>query len=294
MTVRGLVDYHLHTTTSSDAHATVAEYCARAAELELAEIAITNHMNLRTDKYHLTPETLAEVWSEIQACQLAFPDLAIRLGIEVDYFDDLSDAIAEALPKYAEAIGRELDFIMGSAHEMHGVRFASRKQAHRLLVGADPIPIYVLFFEMMTEVVASGLFDIVAHPDLIRRFSGLHSPFVEFDAYRGAAMSFIDALVNADVGIEINVKGLDHPVGDVYPSREFLGCYIDACREAGKEPIVTTGTDAHYAENLGTNLDAAARLLRSLDIHEITTFSEGKRIRFTLPDPDREMRGETG
>jgi histidinol-phosphatase (PHP family) len=284
MPVRGLVDYHLHTSTSTDAHASVEEYCARASALGLAEIAITNHMNLRTERYHLTPETMAEVWSEIQRCQSEVPNLIIRLGIEVDYFDDLHDRIVEALPQYADAIGRKLDFIMGSAHEMHGVRFASKKQAHKLLVGADPIPIYENFFALMTGVVTSGLFDIVAHPDLIRRFTGLHSPFVAFDSYRDAAMAFVDALVEHDVGIEINVKGLDHPVGDVYPSNQLLAGYLETCRAADKAPIIVIGTDAHWPENLGTNLDVAARLLQKMGISEISTYSQGVRIPFPLPD----------
>ena len=284
MTLQGLVDYHLHTSTSTDGHATVEEYCARACELGLAEIAITNHMNLRTSNYHLTPATMAKVWDDIQRCQLEYPNLTIRLGIEVDYFDDLKDAIAESLPKYEEAVGRKLDFIMGSAHEMNGVRFASKKHAHELLVGADPIPIYHEYFELMTRVVASGLFDIVAHPDLIRRFTGLHNPQVSFDSYRAVAMSFVDSLIDSDVGIEINVKGLDHPVGEIYPSPELLGCYVAACQAAGVDPVIALGTDAHRPENLGTNLELGAQLLRQVGISEITTFNQGERTAFPLPD----------
>ena len=283
MTLRGLIDYHLHTNTSSDAHATVPEYCERAAELGLAEIAITNHMNLREDRYHLTPEVLADVWMEIQRCQTKHPELVVRLGIEVDYFDDLHDQIAEELPKYVDAIGRPLDFILGSAHEMDGVRFASKKQAHRLLVGADPIPIYEKFFALMRGVVTSGLFDIVAHPDLIRRFSGLHSPFVPFEDYAEAAKAFIACLVEHDVGFEINVKGLLHPVEDMYPTKEFLTSYLRQCESAGKAPIIVIGTDAHYPDHLGTYLDQAARRLRELGVFEVSTFCEGRRNSIPLP-----------
>jgi histidinol-phosphatase (PHP family) len=284
MTVQGLVDYHLHTSTSTDGHATVEEYCAGACELGLAEIAITNHMNLRTSNYHLTPATMAEVWEDVRRCQSKYPDLRIRLGIEVDYFDALKDEIAESLPRYADAIGRELDFVMGSVHVLHGVRFASKKHAHKLLADTDPIPIYKEYFELMMRSVASGLFDIVAHPDLIKRFTGLHSPHVSFDSYREVAMSFVDTLVEFDVGIEINVKGLEHPVGEVYPSQQLLGCYVEACRAAGVEPIITLGTDAHRPEKLGTNLEVGAQLLRQMGISEITTFSQGKRIPFPLPN----------
>ena len=284
MTVRGLVDYHLHTSTSRDGHATVAEYCARANKLGLAEIAITNHMNLRDSTLHITPAILAEVWAEIQECQSEYPDLIIRLGIEIDFFDDLKDEIAKSLPTYAEAIGRELDFIMGSAHVMHGVRFASKKDAHNLLVDADPIPIYREYFELMTRVVSSGLFDLVAHPDLIRRFSGLHSPHVPYDAYGEFAALFVDALVEFGVGIEINVKGLEHPVGAIYPTPELQACYVNACRAAGVEPIITIGTDAHRPADLGTNLGVAVRRLQENGISEITTYREGVRIPFALPD----------
>ena len=291
MTVRGLIDYHLHTSTSTDAHATVGEYCDRAAALGLAEIAITNHMNLRTDKWHLTPEVMAEVWAEIQENQRRHPELIIRLGIEVDYFDDLHDEIAAELPKYADAIGRPLDFILGSAHEMDDVRFASKKQAHRLLVGADPIPIYERFFDLMIGVVNSGLFDLVAHPDLIRRFSCLHTPFTPFEAYSNAANAFIAQLVENKVGFEINVKGLVHPVEDMYPTQEFLVSYLKQCEMAGKTPIIVIGTDAHYPDHLGTNLDVAAKRLRELGVHEVSTFCKGQRSLLPLPNV-REMRGD--
>jgi len=294
MTVRGLVDYHLHTSTSSDAHATVEEYCARASALGLAEIAITNHMNLRTDKYHLTPEVLAEVWADIRRCRTVYPELTVRIGIEVDYFEDLKEDIAAALPAYADAIGRPLDFILGSAHEMHGIRFASKKQADKLLVGADPVPIFRTFFELMTEVASSELFDVVAHPDLIRRFTGLHNPPVDFETYRDSAQTFVDALVEYQVGLEVNVKGLEHPVGEVYPSAELLGCYLDACGAAAVDPIITLGTDAHRPEALGTHLDVGAAFLVSMGVRELATFEEGRRIPYALAGAWRDRGEETG
>lgn len=282
MTVRGLVDYHLHTSTSTDGHATVEEYCARACELGLEEIAITNHMNLRTADYHLTPETMVEVGEEIERCRRSYPDLTVRLGIEVDYFDDLEDAIAVVLPAYAEALGRSLDFVMGSVHVLRGVRFASKKQVHKLLVGADPLPIYREYFELMGRAVRAGLFDVMAHPDLIKRFTGQHSPPVPYEAYRQEAASLIDTLVTSDVGIEVNVKGLEHPVGEIYPSAEFLSDYVAAARAAGSEPVILLGTDAHRPETLGVNLRAGADLLRHVGVNELTTFDRGRRIPYPL------------
>jgi len=282
MSVRGLVDYHLHTSTSTDAHATVEEYCVRASELGLKEIAITNHMNLRTADYHLTPTTMVEVWEDIERCRSKCPDLTVRLGMEVDYFDDLEDTIADALPAYSDALGRDLDFVMGSVHVVRGVRFASTKHARELYVGADPLPIYREYFELMIRAVSTGMFDVMAHPDLIKRFTGLHSPPVPFDAYRQVAASLIEALVEFDVGIEINVKGLEHPVGEVYPSADLLVGYIAAVRAAGREPVLVLGTDAHRPEKLGMNLRVGADLLKRAGVSVLTTFNQGMRIPFPL------------
>ena len=132
--------------------------------------------------------------------------------------------------------------------------------------------------------VASGLFDVVAHPDLIRRFTGLHSPYVPYEAYADAAKLFIDCLVTHNVGFEINVKGLVHPVEDMYPSKEFLARYLAACEASGKPPIIVIGTDAHYPEHLGTNLDQAADRLRELGVFEISTFRKRERVPFPLPE----------
>lgn len=293
MTVRGLVDYHLHTATSADGHATVAEYCARADTLGLSEIAITNHMNLRDARYHLTPATLCEVEKEIRTCRSAYPHLSVRLGIEVDYFDDLEETLAELLPEYAEAVGGRLDFVMGAVHVMRGVRFASKKTAHILLEGADPLPIFRDYFDLSVRAVRSGLFDVIAHPDLIKRFSGLHNPTVPFDAYEEEALALVGALVECDVGIEVNVKGLTHPIGEIYPSRRFLSHYVKAARAAGREPTVVLGTDAHRPEQLGMYLDRGADLLHSADLHEITTFDQRRRISYALADgTDTKARGE--
>ena len=284
MTVPGLVDYHLHTSTSIDGHATVEEYCARAHKLGLDEIAITNHMNLRTPDYYLTPETMAEVEQEIGQCRLKYPTLKIRLGIEVDYFDDLKERIAGALPAYRTATAADLDFVMGSVHVLRGVRFASTEHAHKLLAGADPVPIYREYFRLMTRAVRAGLFDVMAHPDLIKRFSGQHAPFVPYDVYRREAALLIEALVACDVGIEINVKGLEHPVGEIYPSAELLSEYVGAARAAEKDPIVILGTDAHRPEKLGANLEAGVELLRHVGLEEVAVFDQGRRIPYSLRD----------
>ncbi len=293
MTVSGLVDYHLHTATSTDAKATVEGYCQRAFELGLQEIAITNHMNVRTSDYHITPQELVALRERMESSQARYPNVVLRLGIEVDYFDDKKGEIAEILQEYERALGRPFDFIMGSVHVLRGVRFASKKQAAHLYNDADAPTLYREYFDLMDRAVRTEMFDVMGHPDLIKRFSGLYSPLVPFEAYQEAAGELIESLVQFDVGIEVNVKGLEHPVSEIYPSDDFLAAYLASIDTAGKQPILTIGSDAHDVDGLGLHLEKGIQMLARHGVSQLTTFDRQKQIPFSLTSTSA-TRGEHG
>ena len=96
---------------------------------------------------------------------------------------------------------------------------------------------YHEYFELATRAVRSRLFNIIAHPDLIKKYTYQLTPLVPFDNYQDVVESFIDELVTCEVGIEINTKGLKLPVQEPYPSDEFLELYISRSRASGKDPI---------------------------------------------------------
>jgi histidinol-phosphatase (PHP family) len=89
----GLVDYHLHTAVTVDAHTTEAQVCQRAVALGLREITFTNHVMLRYPDYCMSAQDLVNHWSQIQICQARHPDLSIRLGLELDYYEGQEDEI---------------------------------------------------------------------------------------------------------------------------------------------------------------------------------------------------------
>jgi histidinol-phosphatase (PHP family) len=278
----GFIDYHLHTATSSDAKATVGEYCARASQLGLREIAITNHMNVRTSDYHITSQQLVTLCNEIEILRASFPNVVVRLGIEVDYFDDAQAKIGETLDEYRRVLGRPFDFIMGSVHVLRNVRFASPKQAARLYSGADAATLFREYFFLMDRAVRTEMFDVMGHADLIKRFSGVHSPLVPFEVYEGAAGKLISSLIQLGVGLEVNVKGLEHPVKEIYPSDDFLAAYLAATDAAGKKPILTLGSDAHAVDGLGLHLDEGIRMLARHGVHQLTTFDRRTQVPFAL------------
>jgi histidinol-phosphatase (PHP family) len=278
----GLVDYHLHTAVTVDAHTTEAQVCQRAVALGLREITFTNHVMLRYPDYCMSAQDLVNHWSQIQICQARHPDLSIRLGLELDYYEGQEDEIAATVQRYQELIGRCFDFVLGAVHHLNGVFFGPSGNAPALFSQKDADAIYRDYFAEMTQAVQSGLFDVMAHPDLIKKYVGRLHPAVPFDRYRAAVEGFVQALLACGVGIEINPKGLRYPVAEIYPSQQLLSLYVSEARARGSEPIITLGSDAHQAEAVGARLLEGAEALRRAGQHTITLFEKRAAFRLRL------------
>lgn len=272
MSSAGLVDYHLHTAVTVDAQTTEAQVCQRAVALGLREIAFTNHVMLRYPDYVMSARDLVHHWSQIQVCQARYPDLTIRLGLELDYYAGQEEQIAAIVQRYQDLIGRRFDYVLGAVHHLNGVFFGPSRNAPALFSQKDTDAIYRDYFALMTQAVQSGLFDVMAHPDLIKKYVGRLHPAVPFDRYGAAAETFVQALLACGVGIEINPKGLRYPVAEIYPSQQLLSLYVSEARARGSEPIVTLGSDAHQVEAVGARLLEGADALRRVGQHTITLF----------------------
>jgi len=282
MRLQGLVDYHLHTAVTVDAHMTEKECCQRAVALGLREIAFTNHVMLRYPDYIMSPEELVDHWAQIQACQQLYPELTVRLGLEMDYYEGREDDIAATIQRYEDLIGRPFDFVLGALHSLNGVFFSSSRHAPALFEGQETEVVYHDFFVQMAKAVRSGLFDVMAHVDLIKKYTGQLYPPVPFDRYRASAQVFVESLLEARVGIEINPKGLKYSVAEICPSDQLLSLYVSEAKVRRVAPIITLGSDAHYVENVGARLPVGMEALRRAGHDTITLFEKRERIPFHL------------
>lgn len=282
MSLQGLVDYHLHTAVTVDARATEEGCCQRAVALGLREIAFTNHVMLRYPDYTISPEELVDHWAQIQVWQQRYPELTIRLGLEMDYYEGREDDIAATILRYEDLIGRRFDFILGAIHHLNGVRFSSSRHAPALFNNQEVEAIYHDFFVLMAKAACSGFFDVMAHPDLIKKYTGKLHPPVPFDRYRALVEAFIESLLESGVGIEVNPSGLKRSVAEIYPSDPLLALYLSEARARGVEPIVTLGSDAHRVEDVGARLSEGVKALRRAGHNTLTLFERRERFAFHL------------
>jgi histidinol-phosphatase (PHP family) len=263
-------DFHIHESYSSDAPlATPEKYCRVAERRGFDEICFTTHLILAgPDIQHgISPEKIPSYLRDIEAAQ-ENTDVALRVGLEIDWFPEVEREIEEILDEYP------LDYALGSLHYVRGIDIGSRRQSPSFFLGKELADALDIYFEEWGKAAESGLFDVLAHPDYFRKYLSLtHEMPASFEEYGSTVHDALDSLRSHGVGIGVNASGYRHGIGDHYPIKGFM----QAAREAGIETAVV-GSDCHTVGDLGRNTLRAAHRLKREGFDHISVF-EGRKSR---------------
>jgi histidinol-phosphatase (PHP family) len=252
-----IVDYHMHLRNEREEidHTVeaVERFVEAASERGLDEIGFSEHVyyfretaSLWTVPYQTErcvyglDEYCAAV---LEAKRRGFP---VKLGLEVDYVEGREDETRELLAPYP------WDYLIGSVHfiDGHGVDGPPPLVE---AIGAEAA--WRRYEETLRAAAASGLFDTLAHPDLVKMFG----PTLEW-AWR----DLIEALDG--VCLEVSSAGLHKPHGRLYPEPPLL-----AAAHSANVPI-TLASDAHSPQNVGRDLDRAIEHARTAGYETVTVF----------------------
>jgi histidinol-phosphatase (PHP family) len=135
--------------------------------------------------------------------------------------------------------------------------------------GVSAERIWRRYFETLGEAAGSGLFDILAHPDLVKVF-GPRRPRPEGDLRRYYELA-LEGIARSGIAIEVSTAGLRKQAGEIYPAPAFL----EMCLEAGA--AVALSSDAHRASDLGAGYEQALELLDRVGVGEICVFDRRRR-----------------
>lgn len=255
-----LPDYHLHLRKprgdveeidhTIDA---VERYAEQAAERGLDEIGLTEHV------YYF--RQTAPVWEvEYQRVRCRHDldrycdaileakrrGLPVKLGLEVDWVPERAEELFAALAPYP------WDYLLGSVHWIRG---SAVDQRPGLWGEHAPERVWSLYAAELEAAARSGLFDVLAHPDLVKIF-GNRVPW-----------DWQPLIASLDgVALEVSTAGLHKPVGEVYPDADLLR----AARDAGA--TITLASDAHLADDVGRDLDQAVAHARAAGFDTVTVF----------------------
>ena len=171
----------------------------------------------------------------------------LRLGIECDFVPGAEDRTATLLE------ARDFDYVVGSVHFV-GEEAVDHQGWDVWERRGDPDEVWRRYFEALAECARSGLFDILAHPDLVKVW-GSARPLPERDP-RHYYEPAVEAIAESGIAVEVSTAGLRKPVGELYPARAFA----EMCVEAGA--VFALSSDAHLPEQVGFGYDRALELPR--------------------------------
>jgi histidinol-phosphatase (PHP family) len=269
-----LTDYHVHLRPDDDPdwsadRAFTPENAARyrevAAERGVEELGVSEHVY----RFHQT----LSVWQHPFWRERAVDDIDVytdfvrdqtdlKLGIEADFVPGREDKMANLLDKY------RWDYVVGSIHFLRDEALDVRGDFD-IWKSNDPEKVWKRYFETLGEAARSGLFDILAHPDLVKVW-GSEAPQPSGDLRRFYELA-MEGIEESNIAIEVSTAGLRKPVGEIYPSRPFL----EMCLEVGCP--VALSSDAHTSDQLAYRYDDALEYLDSVGVSEIAVFDKRER-----------------
>jgi histidinol-phosphatase (PHP family) len=276
-----LTDYHTHLRPDDvDASAerfftegNLQRYLEVAAERGIAELGFSEHVYRFREALEVWRHPFWETYAvdDLDAyCdfvgQMKAAGHGVKLGLEVDYIAGREEQIAALID------GRPWDYVIGSVHFISDR--AVDHEGYDAWLRSDPDSVWSDYFRAFGAAAASGLFDILAHPDLVKVWGAERPlPAREPRAFYELA---IEQIEQSDVAIEVSTAGLRKPVGEIYPSPELL----DMCLVAGKS--IALSSDAHEPEQLGYSYDSAVEFLRNAEVSAIAVFNGRQRSEVPL------------
>jgi histidinol-phosphatase (PHP family) len=272
-----LTDYHVHLRPDEDGStadryftpANVDRYREAAEERGIEELGVAEHIHRFVQSLDVWQHPWYRFWAHDdidEYCDFV-RDSGLKLGIEADFLPGREDRVQNLLEE------REWDYVLGSLHflrddavDLHG---EPDWEAWDIWRGGDPEKVWGTYFETLGEAARTGMFDILAHPDLVKVFAG-RVPVPEGDLRRFYERA-MDGIADSDVAVEVSTAGLRKPAGEIYPAPAFL----EMCLEAGRP--VALSSDAHSPEQLGFEYERALSLLEGFGVSEIAVFERRQR-----------------
>ena len=248
-------DLHIHIERGDYTAEWIEKFINKAEQMELEEVCLLEH-SVRFNDFHPvfkeareysnyqkklfdykvpTARTLDEYRHLTDMIKSRDYPVKVSFGIEVCWFEQHENEIAKLVDDDV------FDYVLGSVHWIDNWTFNQRKYQW---LGRDVNEIYRRYYEMENSLVKSGIFDIIAHPDLVR----CHSIYPDYDladTYR----ELCENIKKNNVALEMNTsKGLG-----------VNGEFFEIAKQVGV--MFSTGSDAHRPEDVGRKIKEVTAMI---------------------------------
>jgi len=235
------------------------EMIETAIRTGIKEMAVTDHYDPDDLDYPFEPNFPKYHRNLLEVSHVYKGRIKIIKGIEtgIQHGDTLikCENAANAFP---------YDFILGAFHAAHSQNLYSQYFKNR-----TPEEGFYDFYTYMADCVKEYKnFDVMAHFNVVDRYVD-YVP--DYSPYMDIIESILKDLICSGKGIEFNTSSFRYGMENTTPSKEILALY----KSLGGE-IITIGSDAHRAQDVGYGYDKAVSILKSHEFKYISTFENRK------------------
>lgn len=273
-----LADYHIHCKYSDDSEEEPEKIIESAVSKNFDEICFTDHVDYgikidhdiynkmndsEKEKYKkLLNVDYPEYFREIAELRDKYKDkITIRQGLEFGMQTHTIADFQKIFDKY------DLDFVILSCHQVNDEEFWNKVFQQGKTLDEYNYKYYEEIYKVIQEY---SDYSILGHLDHIQRYNETIYPF---EKSRKIITEILKKVIKDGKGIEVNTSSFRYSLKDLTPERNILKLYHEL---GGK--IITIGSDAHKAENVGDHIPYIQSELKKIGFTHICTFDKMKPI----------------
>jgi histidinol-phosphatase (PHP family) len=254
-----LYESHMHTPLCRHAQGEPEAYAAVAADRGLAGIIVTCHnppidgwspgvrmADNQFDSYVQMVERARQAWAG---------RVDVRLGLECDFVPGMEAGLENQLQR------AEFNHILGSVHPQIA-------QYRDRFFRGDTVAFQRTYFEHLAMAAETGLFDTLAHPDLVKNEFPQEW---QVERIADTLAESLDRIAAAGTAMELNTSGLQKKLPEMNPGRSIL-----VEMQARGIPVVL-GADAHVPARVAADYVPALQLLQELGFTHVNFFLNRQR-----------------
>jgi histidinol-phosphatase (PHP family) len=263
------IDCHVHPDYSLDATGSIDQYCRRALELGLQGICFTTHYDADPARKEIDPfmrmdgkivslseESVKIYIADVRRAAEEYGQrgLSVKVGLEVDYAPHIEEQLKRDLAAF------DLDCLLGAVHCLDHIAITAKDEAETYFKRKSAEEMVSEYFRNLEKAARSGLFDVVAHLDIYKKYGLSFYGEKILSAHRGLVEPVLEAMAKSDLGMEINAGVLRKGHSEFSPGSEITQMALNmGVRIAG------FGSDAHKVEQLGRGIEEAYHLVERLN-----------------------------
>lgn len=254
-----LFETHSHTPLCKHAVGEPTEYAAVAEERGLRGLLVTCHNPMPdgfSARVRMSPEQFDEYIDLVAKTRDEWAGrVDVRLGLEADYFAGYEAWLERQL--------NSADFhsVLGSVHPQI-------EEFRERYWNDDPQEVQRTYFRLLADAAETGLFDCLAHPDLIKNMTKYDwNPSRIMDDIRHS----LDRIAATGMAMELNTSGANKVIAEMNPFPDML------VEMATRQIPVCIGADAHEPGRVGDRFGEALELLDSCGFPHVSFFLERQR-----------------